>query len=73
MLSHGERKAGNVGYTLPGLNVRIADENVKPVPAGEVEVLELSGETVFQDYWQMPDKRQKIYALMSGSSREISR
>ncbi len=51
MLSHGERKAGNVGYTLPGVNVRIADENVKPVPAGEVEVLELSGETVFQDYW----------------------
>ncbi len=53
---HGERKAGTVGFALPGVKVRIADENGAPLPAGKVGVLELSGENVFQGYWQMAEK-----------------
>ena len=52
----GERVAGTVGFALPGVVIRIADEQGKPVPAGEAGVLELNGANVFKGYWRMPEK-----------------
>ncbi|MDJ0928683.1 MAG: AMP-binding protein [Gammaproteobacteria bacterium] len=52
----GERVAGTVGYPLPGVDLRIADDNGLPLPAGEVGVIEIRGPNVFAGYWKQPDK-----------------
>jgi malonyl-CoA/methylmalonyl-CoA synthetase len=52
----GERIAGTVGFALPGVNARVADEQGRELPCGETGVLEISGPNVFQGYWKMPDK-----------------
>jgi malonyl-CoA/methylmalonyl-CoA synthetase len=52
----GERIAGTVGFALPGVAVRIADNAGCEVARGETGVLELKGPNVFKGYWQMPEK-----------------
>jgi malonyl-CoA/methylmalonyl-CoA synthetase len=52
----GERAAGTVGFALPGISVRIADNNGNELPRGQTGVLEMSGPNVFKGYWQMPEK-----------------
>ena len=52
----GERVAGTVGFALPGVNARVADEQGRELPRGEAGVLEITGPNVFQGYWQMPEK-----------------
>jgi malonyl-CoA/methylmalonyl-CoA synthetase len=51
----GERIAGTVGYALAGTEVEVTD-NGTPVAAGEIGVIEVRGDNVFQGYWNMPDK-----------------
>ncbi len=51
----GERRAGTVGFPLPGVELRIMD-NGKEVAQGEIGTLEVRGSNVFQGYWQMPEK-----------------
>ena len=51
----GERRAGTVGFPLPGVSVRISDGGA-PVPDGEIGVIEVKGPNVFRGYWRMPDK-----------------
>ncbi len=45
----GERLAGSVGYPLPGVELRIADD-------AEVGVIEIRGPSVFKGYWRNPAK-----------------
>jgi len=52
----GARIAGTVGYALPGVAARVADENGQEIPCGEVGILEITGPNVFAGYWQMPEK-----------------
>ncbi len=52
----GERLAGTVGYFLPGISGRIADEEGREVPRGTPGVLEITGPNVFKGYWRMPEK-----------------
>jgi malonyl-CoA/methylmalonyl-CoA synthetase len=53
----GERRPGAVGFPLPGVEVRIADpETGRPLPQGEIGVIELKGPNVFKGYWRMPEK-----------------
>ncbi|MFQ5773884.1 MAG: malonyl-CoA synthase [Kiloniellaceae bacterium] len=52
----GERIAGTVGFPLPGVEARVADEHGNIVPAGRIGVLEVRGPNVFAGYWRMPDK-----------------
>jgi malonyl-CoA/methylmalonyl-CoA synthetase len=52
----GERIAGTVGFPLPGVEIRIADEDGGPLPQGEVGVLEVKGPNVFRGYWRQPEK-----------------
>lgn len=53
---HGERLPATVGFPLPGLELRIADDDGNPLPAGEVGTIEVKGPSVFSGYWQMPEK-----------------
>jgi malonyl-CoA/methylmalonyl-CoA synthetase len=52
----GERLAGTVGYALPDVRVRIADEAGREVPRGQAGVIEVKGPNVFAGYWRMPEK-----------------
>ncbi len=51
----GDRRAGTVGFPLPGVALRIMAEGVE-VPHGKVGVIEVRGPNVFAGYWQMPEK-----------------
>jgi len=53
----GERRAGTVGFPLPGVALRIADpDSGKPLAQGEVGMIEVKGPNVFGGYWRMPEK-----------------
>ncbi|MEX2630069.1 MAG: malonyl-CoA synthase [Tistlia sp.] len=51
-----ERRAGTVGFPLPGVEVRIADEDGRVLGPEEIGVLEMRGPNVFKGYWKMPEK-----------------
>ena len=55
-LLHGERRAGTVGFPLPGVEARIVDDQGRPVTDGSVGQLQVRGPNVFQGYWRKPDK-----------------
>ena len=50
------RRAGTVGFALPEVTVRVADEDGRVLGREEIGVLEVKGPNVFKGYWQMPDK-----------------
>ncbi|AZO32602.1 malonyl-CoA synthase [Mesorhizobium sp. M1B.F.Ca.ET.045.04.1.1] len=53
----GERRAGTVGFPLPGVSLRIADpETAKPLAQGEIGMIEVKGPNVFAGYWRMSEK-----------------
>ncbi|GIK97492.1 MAG: malonyl-CoA synthase [Alphaproteobacteria bacterium] len=53
----GDRVPGAVGFALPGVALRIADpETGRPLPDGEIGVIEVKGPNVFKGYWRMPEK-----------------
>jgi malonyl-CoA/methylmalonyl-CoA synthetase len=52
----GERRGGTVGFALPGVSLRIVDEQGHGVAVGEVGGIEVSGPNVFKGYWRMPEK-----------------
>ena len=52
----GERRAGTVGFPLPGVEVRVAGEDGAPVVSGEAGGIEVRGPNVTSGYWRMPDK-----------------
>ncbi len=53
----GERRAGTVGFPLPGVELKITDPTTgKEVPQGEIGQIEVRGPNVFKGYWQMPEK-----------------
>jgi malonyl-CoA/methylmalonyl-CoA synthetase len=57
----GERRAGSVGYPLPGVSVRIADEAGLRVAVGEIGAIEVKGPNVFRGYWDMPEETRRSF------------
>lgn len=56
----GERRAGTVGFPLPGVEIIITDpETGIVVPQGETGMIEVKGHNVFKGYWQMPEKTRE--------------
>lgn len=52
----GPRVPGSVGLPLPGVEVRIADQDGTALAQGEIGAIEVRGPNVFKGYWRMPDK-----------------
>jgi len=53
----GERRAGTVGFPLPGVELKITDATTgDTLSDGEVGQIEVRGPNVFKGYWQMPEK-----------------
>ena len=55
---HGARIPGSVGLPLPGVEIRIADDEGRPLPQGEIGMIEVRGPNVFKGYWNMPEKTE---------------
>jgi malonyl-CoA/methylmalonyl-CoA synthetase len=51
----GERRAGTVGFPLPGVELRIMADG-REVAQGEIGGIEVRGANVFAGYWRMPEK-----------------
>jgi malonyl-CoA/methylmalonyl-CoA synthetase len=56
----GERRAGTVGFPLPGISVRIVADGRICGP-GEPGVIEIKGPNVFAGYWRMPEKTREEF------------
>lgn len=53
----GERRAGTVGFPLPGVELKITNpDGSGTLPTGEVGQIEVRGPNVFKGYWRMPEK-----------------
>ena len=58
----GDRRAGTVGFPLPGVELRIADAKTgAPLADGEIGIIELRGDNVFLGYWEMPEKTAESF------------
>mgnify|MGYP001251434479 CR=1 FL=1 len=57
----GERRGGTVGFPLPGVGLRVSDDNGRPCPAGEIGGIEVKGPNVFKGYWRMPEKTKEEF------------
>ena len=58
---HGERRPGVVGAALPGVDVRLVDEEGCPVAEGIAGEIEVRGGGVFSEYWQRPDETRAAF------------
>ena len=52
----GERRGGTVGFPLPGVVLRVMDDQGRPMPTGEIGGIQVQGPNVFKGYWRMPEK-----------------
>ena len=57
----GERRGGTVGFPLPGVGVRVRNDEGRQVPAGEIGNIEVQGPNVFKGYWCMPEKTKEEF------------
>ena len=57
----GERRAGTIGFPLPGVSVRIADESGTTLPDGEAGELLVRGPNVCAGYWRRDDATRAAF------------
>ena len=56
----GERRAGTVGFALPGVEIKVTNpETGETLPDGEIGQIEVRGPNVFVGYWNMPEKTRE--------------
>lgn len=52
----GPRKAGTVGPALPGVSVRVMNQEAQVCGIDEIGDIQVKGPNIFKGYWQMPEK-----------------
>ncbi len=57
----GNRQPGTVGLPLPGVEVRVVDEQGRPRAWGEIGDIQVRGPNVFTGYWRMPEKTREEF------------
>lgn len=58
----GERRAGTVGFPLPGVELRVMSDDGALLGVNEIGGLEVRGPNVFEGYWRMPEKSAEEFA-----------
>lgn len=58
----GEAKPGSIGLPLPGLEVRLVDEQGQDVEEGDPGEIAVRGPNVFAGYWRRPEETRKVFA-----------
>jgi len=57
----GERRAGTVGFPMPGVSVRLLDPEGNRTRDGETGEIYLRGANVFSGYWNRPEATQEAF------------
>jgi len=57
----GVRKPGHIGKPLPGVSVRLCDEQDNPVNEGEPGEIQVKGANVFLEYWNREEATEKSF------------
>ncbi|MCD6671974.1 MAG: malonyl-CoA synthase [Burkholderiaceae bacterium] len=57
----GERVAGTVGLPLPGVELRVVDEQGASCGIGDIGAIQVRGPNVFRGYWRMPGKTREEF------------
>ncbi|MCR5865548.1 malonyl-CoA synthase [Aquincola sp. J276] len=57
----GDRRGGTVGFPLPGVGLRVQDDQGQPLPTGEIGGIQVKGPNVFVGYWRMPEKTKEEF------------
>jgi malonyl-CoA/methylmalonyl-CoA synthetase len=57
----GKRLPGSVGMPLPGVEVRLVDEEDEPVIEGEAGEIQVRGPTVYREYWERPEETAEAF------------
>jgi malonyl-CoA/methylmalonyl-CoA synthetase len=57
----GERRRGSVGLPLPGVSVRVVDDDGASCAAGTVGSIQVKGPNVFPGYWKLPEKTREEF------------
>ena len=58
---HGERRGGTVGFALPGVTLRVQDDDGKSLGIDEIGGIQVKGLNVFKGYWRMPEKTKEEF------------
>jgi len=56
-----ERRGGTVGFPLPGVSLRVQDDEGQALPTGEIGGIQVKGPNVFAGYWRMPEKTKEEF------------
>jgi malonyl-CoA/methylmalonyl-CoA synthetase len=59
----GQRRAGYVGLPLPGVNVKLVNENFEDINEGDSGEILVKGENVFIEYWNNPEVTIKEFTI----------
>ena len=59
----GERRGGTVGFALPGMNLRVQDDDGKALGVDEIGGIQVKGPNVFKGYWRMPEKTKEEFTV----------
>lgn len=60
----GSGKPGSIGFPIPGVEVKLVDDNMKEVAPGEIGEIAVRGPNVMKGYFNLPEETQK--ALVDG-------
>jgi malonyl-CoA/methylmalonyl-CoA synthetase len=55
------RLAGTVGAALPGVGVRVHDDQGRACAVDQIGAIEVKGPSIFTGYWQMPEKTREEF------------
>jgi malonyl-CoA/methylmalonyl-CoA synthetase len=58
---HGERTPGYVGKPLPGMEVRLVDDDGELVEPGAQGEIQVRGPAVFSEYWRRPEVTEESF------------
>ena len=56
-----ERRGGTVGFALPGVSLRVQDDQGKTLPVGDIGGIQVKGPNVFKGYWRMAEKTKEEF------------
>jgi malonyl-CoA/methylmalonyl-CoA synthetase len=54
--NQSERRAATVGFPLPGVDLRICNDDNQALPTNDIGAIQVKGPNVFAGYWRMPEK-----------------
>ena len=55
-----ERKPGSIGTPIPGVEMKVVDDEGNEVPGGEVGEIVIRGHNVMKGYWNHPDATAEV-------------